>query len=59
MKKDNIVQDKSYAFALRIVKLYQYLVKEKKEYMMAVLNPVLQGWDKELTQEKKGRLRPL
>ena len=35
MKKDNIVQDKSYAFALRIVKLYQYLVKEKKEYILS------------------------
>ncbi len=23
------------------------------------LNPVLQGWGKELTQEKAGRLRPL
>lgn len=30
--KDNIIKDKSFSFALRIVKLYQYLVEEKKEF---------------------------
>ena len=35
MKKDNVIQDKSYEFALRIVKLYQYLVKEQKEYVLS------------------------
>lgn len=30
-----MVRDKSYEFALRIIKLYQYLVKEKKEYVLA------------------------
>ncbi len=35
MKKDNVIQEKSYAFALRIVKLYQFLVKEKKEFVLS------------------------
>ena len=30
MKKDNIIQIKSYAFAVRIVKVYQFLSDEKK-----------------------------
>ncbi|RUM46269.1 MAG: four helix bundle protein [Desulfocapsa sp.] len=34
-KKDNIVMDKSYAFALRIIKLYKYLVAEQKEYVLS------------------------
>ncbi|MDM8566110.1 four helix bundle protein [Candidatus Halobeggiatoa sp. HSG11] len=32
--KENIVADKSYAFALRIIKLYKYLVA-KKEYVLS------------------------
>jgi len=35
MKEDNVVLKKSYAFALRIVKLYQYLCKEKREYELS------------------------
>lgn len=35
MKSDNPIQTKSYAFALRIVKLYQYLCNEKKEYPLS------------------------
>jgi four helix bundle protein len=34
MKKDNVIQDKTYRFALRAVKLYQYLVK-KKEFVLS------------------------
>ena len=34
MKEDNIIQKKSYDFALRIVKLYIYLKEEKKEYTL-------------------------
>ncbi len=33
--KNNIVADKSYAFALRIIKLYKYLVSEQKEYVLS------------------------
>lgn len=33
--KNNIVADKSYAFALRIIKLYKYLVLEQKEYVLS------------------------
>ena len=33
--KENVVQKKSYAFALRIVKLYRWLCKTKKEFVLA------------------------
>ena len=33
--KNNIVQDKSYAVAIRIVKLYKYLCDEKKEFVLS------------------------
>jgi four helix bundle protein len=35
MKDNNIVKTKSYDFALRIIKLYQYIVGEKKEYTLS------------------------
>ena len=31
----NILRDKSYAFALRIVKLSQYLIAEQREYVLS------------------------
>ncbi len=33
--KNNIVQEKSYAFAVRIVKLYKYLCEDKKEFVLS------------------------
>lgn len=33
--KNNIVKDKSFDFAIRIVKLYQYLSVEKKEFTLS------------------------
>lgn len=33
--KDNIVQEKSYQFAIRIVKLYKYLCEDKKEFVLS------------------------
>jgi four helix bundle protein len=33
--KKNVVQEKSYAFALRIVKLYRLLCEERKEYVLS------------------------
>jgi four helix bundle protein len=33
--KNSIIRDKSFAFAIRIVKLYQYLVSNKKEFVMS------------------------
>ena len=33
--KENIVMNKSYAFALRIIKLYKYLITEKKEFVLS------------------------
>ena len=35
MKKENVIQEKSFAFAVRIVKLYQYLCEEKKEFVLS------------------------
>ncbi len=33
--KENLIADKSMMFAVRIVKLYQYLCKEKREYVLS------------------------
>ncbi len=33
--KESALRDKSYDFALRIVKLYKYIVAEKKEYVLS------------------------
>jgi four helix bundle protein len=33
--KENIIRDKSYKFASRIIKLYKYLVQNKKEYVLS------------------------
>jgi len=35
MKTENVIQIKSYAFAVRIVRLYQHLSVEKKEYVLS------------------------
>ncbi|MDE6514177.1 MAG: four helix bundle protein [Muribaculaceae bacterium] len=35
MKGDNVVLEKSKAYAIRIVKLYRYLVNEKKEFVIS------------------------
>lgn len=35
MKADNVVQTKSYAFAVRIVRLYQHLASVKKEFVLS------------------------
>jgi four helix bundle protein len=34
-ENDNIIRDKSYKFAVIIVKLYQYLSGERKEYTLS------------------------
>ena len=34
-KKENIIATKSYNFALRIIKLYKYLVSEQKEFVLS------------------------
>lgn len=33
--KENAIEEKSFDFAVRIVKLYQYLTENKKEYVMS------------------------
>lgn len=33
--RENAIKNKSFAFALRIVKLYQYLTEQKKEYVLS------------------------
>jgi four helix bundle protein len=35
MKSENIIQGKSFAFAVRIVKLYKFLCEEKKEFVLS------------------------
>ena len=35
MKTDNIVQEKSYAFAVKIVKVCQFLMETKREYILS------------------------
>lgn len=32
---DNIIRKKSFDFAVRIIKLYKYLVKNKKEFILS------------------------
>ena|SRR5690554_948197 len=33
--KENIVKNKSFSFAIRIVKTYQFLIEEKKEFVLS------------------------
>jgi len=33
--KENVIKDKSFSFAVRIVKLYRYLIENKKEYVLS------------------------
>jgi len=33
--KENIIKTKSFAFALKIVNLYQFLIKDKKEFVLS------------------------
>ncbi|MBM2813796.1 MAG: CHP02436-containing protein [Ignavibacteria bacterium] len=35
MGKENIIVGKSYKFAIRIIKLYKFLIDEKKEYVIS------------------------
>ncbi|MCZ7611121.1 MAG: four helix bundle protein [Ignavibacterium sp.] len=35
MKSENTIQVKSYQFALRIIKLYKYLIESKKEFVLS------------------------
>jgi len=33
--KENIIKDKSYAFALRMIKAYKYLTQEQREFVLS------------------------
>ena len=35
MKNDNVVQQKTYDFSIRIIKLYQYLTNEHNEFVLS------------------------
>ncbi|GAB2551862.1 four helix bundle protein [Rufibacter soli] len=35
MKAENVLLDKSYSFAIRIIKLNQFLLEEKKDYLIS------------------------
>ncbi|MEO6820586.1 MAG: four helix bundle protein [Ginsengibacter sp.] len=41
MKDNNVIQDKSFAFAIRIIKAYKYLTENKKEFVLS--NQLLQS----------------
>lgn len=40
--KENILKNKSYSFALRIINLYKYLIDEKKEKILS--KQILRSW---------------
>ena len=33
--KENVVKSKSYAFAIRVVKMYKFLIEQKKEFVLS------------------------
>lgn len=33
--KENVIQDKSFKFALKIINLYKHLIENKKEYVLS------------------------
>lgn len=35
MKTENVIQTKTYAFAIRIIRLYQHLTDKKKEFVLS------------------------
>ena len=35
MKENNIIEEKSFEFAVRVVNLYKYLTSEKQEFVMS------------------------
>jgi four helix bundle protein len=35
MRSGNVVQEKSYAFALRMVRMYQHLTEQRKEFVLS------------------------
>ena len=35
MKENNLIQVKTYEFAIRIIKLYRYLIDKKKEFVLS------------------------
>ncbi|MFA5651488.1 MAG: four helix bundle protein [Proteiniphilum sp.] len=34
-ERENIIKEKTYAFALRVIKLYNYLIETNKEYVLS------------------------
>lgn len=35
MKSNNVIQEKSFAFAIRIVNMYKHFISEKKEFVLS------------------------
>ena len=35
MMEDNVIQNKSKAFALRIIRMYKWLIQEQKEFVLS------------------------
>lgn len=45
--RENVVKNKSFAFAVRVVKLYQFLCEQKKEFILS--KQMLRGGTNETT----------
>ena len=35
MKSDNLIQTESYNFAVKIIRLYQYLTQDKRDFILS------------------------
>jgi four helix bundle protein len=35
IEKENVIQEKSFKFAIRVIKLYKFLNNEKKEFILS------------------------
>jgi hypothetical protein len=44
MKSENVVQTKSYDFALRIIKVYKYLIQEPKK-RICFIKTIVKKWN--------------
>ena len=41
--KENVVVEKSKAFAVRIIQLYKYMYENKKEFQLYIETPILKS----------------
>ena len=51
--KENVLLEKSFAFAIRVVNAYKYLVEEKKEFVKEIKEKEGEGWLKSWWKKKE------